>query len=70
MRLGLEMRLSSFPFDIIHEICLIRDSCTEEQGADLIDLRLTWREMEDLIFGEFLRIFGDFLRNFGEIGSL
>ena len=45
-----------------------------KQGSDLIELRLIWREMENLIFGgfleTFLRIFGDLLRNFGEIGSL
>ena len=32
-----------------------------QQCSDLIDLRLTWREMENLIFGWFLRIFGLFL---------
>ena len=37
----------------------------EEQGSDLIDLRLTWREMENLIFGGFLEKFGGFLEKFG-----
>ena len=37
-----------------------------EQGSDLIELRLTWREMQNLIFGWFMRIFGEFLRIFGE----
>ena len=51
--------------------------CQKKQGSDLIDLRLIWREMENFIFGCFLRIFGDILENFrrifeelGEIGSL
>ena len=35
-----------------------------EQGSDLIELRLIWREMENLIFGGFLRIFGDILEDF------
>ena len=35
-----------------------------EQGSDLIELRLIWREMENLIFGGFLRIFGDILKDF------
>ena len=39
----------------------------QQQGTDLIDLRLTWREMEKLIFGEFLRIFGDILEDFWRI---
>ena len=34
-----------------------------EQGLDLVDLRLTWREMEKLIFGGFLMIFGDILED-------
>ena len=45
-----------------------------KQGSGLVELRLTWREMENLSFGNFRRIFGeiieDFLRNFEEIGSL
>ena len=48
-----------------------------KQGSDLIDLQLTQREMENLIFGSFFSIFGDiieyfgdFLRSFGEIRSL
>ena len=36
----------------------------------LIEVRLTWREMENLILGRFIRIFGEFLRNFEEIGLL
>ena len=35
-----------------------------KQGSDLIDLRLTWREMENLIYGGFFRIFGDILEDF------
>ena len=35
-----------------------------KQGTYLIDLRLTWREMENLIFGLFLRIFGYILEDF------
>ena len=30
-----------------------------KQGSDLIELRLTWREMENYIFGGFFRIFRD-----------
>ena len=47
-----------------------------KQGSALIDLRLTWREMRNLIFERFIRIFeelledGQFLRHFGEICSL
>ena len=35
-----------------------------KQGSDLIEMRLRWREMEDFIFGWFLRIFGDILEEF------
>ena len=42
----------------------------KKQGSNLINLRRTWRKMDNLIFGWFMRIFGDFLRNFGEIRSL
>ena len=38
-----------------------------QQGSELIDRRLTWREMENLIFGDILedlwRIFEEFWRN-------
>ena len=34
------------------------------QGTDLIDLRLTRSEIENLIFGGYLRIFGDILEGF------
>ena len=37
--------------------------------SDLIQLRQTWREMENLISGRFIRIFGELLRNLEEIGS-
>ena len=42
----------------------------KEQGSDLIDLRLTWREMENFIFGGFMRIFGEIWRIFGEIKGI
>ena len=45
----------------IHILCIAL-----KQGSDLIDLRLTWREMENLIFGRFMRIFGGFLSIIGD----
>ena len=41
------------------EIC-VPSYLPGEQGSDLIDLQLTWREMENLI----LRIFGEILEDF------
>ena len=38
-----------------------------QQGSDLIELRLTWREMDNLIFGGFMRSFGDTLEDFSRI---
>ena len=35
-----------------------------QQGSDLIELRVTWRETENLIFWRFLMIFGEFLGDF------
>ena len=35
-----------------------------QQGSDLRELRLTWKEMENLIFERFTRIFGDILEDF------
>ena len=41
-----------------------------KKGSDLRELRLSWKEMENLIFERFIRILGDilgdFLRNFGD----
>jgi len=62
-------------------VLFIGEDNLKKQVSDLIDLRLTWREMGNLIFGwfmkifgefwrifgEFVKIFGEFLRNFGEI---
>ena len=31
---------------------------------DLRELRLTWKEMENLIFGRLIRLFGDILEDF------
>ena len=39
----------------------------QEQGSDLRELRLTWKEMENLIFERFIRIFGDILEDFWTI---
>ena len=36
-------------------------------GSDLIELRMTWREMENLIFGRIIRILEGFLKILGEI---
>ena len=38
-----------------------------KQGSDLRELRLTWREMENLIFERFIRIFGDILEDVWKI---
>ena len=38
----------------------------EKQGSDLIELQLTWREVENFIFGRFIRIFGEILEDFEE----
>ena len=35
-----------------------------KQGTDLIELRLTWREMENLNFERYIRIFGDIIEDF------
>ena len=35
-----------------------------QQGSDLIDLRLTRREMENLIFWVIFEVFGDILEDF------
>ena len=35
-----------------------------QQGSDLIELRLTWREMENFIFVRFIRVFGEILEDF------
>ena len=34
---------------------------------DLRELRLTWKEMENLIFGRFIRLFGDILEDFWRV---
>ena len=47
-----------------------KGKCSMQRNKELIDLRLTWREMEILIFGRFMRSFGEILRIFGEIGLL
>ena len=39
----------------------------EKQSSDLRELRLTWKEMENLIFERFIRIFGDILEDFWTI---
>ena len=41
----------------------IHQCYTPKQGSDLIDLRLTWKEMENFIFAWFMKIFGEFLEN-------
>ena len=38
-----------------------------KQGSDLIELRLTWREMENYIFGGIFRFFGYIYEDFREI---
>ena len=38
-----------------------------KQGSDLIDLRLTWRDMENFIFEICIRFLETFLMNFGQI---
>ena len=38
-----------------------------KQGSDLIELRLTWREMKNLIFERFIRFFGHILEDFWTI---
>ena len=38
-----------------------------EQGSDLRELQLTWKEIENLIFERFIRIFGDILEDFWTI---
>ena len=35
----------------------MRVTLIPKQGTDLIDLRLTWREMENMIFGSFMKKF-------------
>ena len=41
-----------------------------QQGSGLRELRLTWKEMENLIFERFFRIFGVIWRIFGEIKGI
>ena len=48
--------------------CQRRSRYLQKQGTDLIDLRLTWKEMENLIFGSFLRIFGEQLISTRPVG--
>ena len=43
---------------------------TQEQGSDLIYLRLTWREMENLIFEDFLSHSWGFLKIFWKIWGI
>ena len=38
-----------------------------EQGSDLRELRLTWKEMDNLIFERFIIIFGDIFEDFWTI---
>ena len=52
---------SSSPWPNKQIMTLKKLSEVKEQGTDLIDLRLTWREMENLILGRFLKIFVDLL---------
>ena len=35
-----------------------------KQGSDLRDLRLTWRKMENMIFGLFMKKFGGIIEYF------
>ena len=37
-----------------------------EQGSDLIDLRLTWKETENFIYEDFWRIFEELKKIFGD----
>merc|ERR1712150_36210 len=50
-----------------HKLCFVcgkKPRLYFQQGSDLIELQLIWREMENLIFGGFFRIFGDILEDF------